>query len=300
MINAPASPREIKILIADDSSTFRRIIREILEGNGYVTFEATNGQEALDLAVFEHPDCVLLDVEMPILNGLEVCRKLRENSATSLIPIIFVSHRYTVQEISEGLRAGGDDYVIKPFSEVELLARVQVVLDRLFLRLHRSPLTGLPDEVSAEVEMAKRKVPYALCFLDLKDLESYNRRYGYDAGDKLLKQLARIANSTIQFIGDDEDGIYHCAEDNFLVITSQEKAERIASHLIERFDQNILSSLGSVEESGQVRQPISLHASIVMVNNAHDYRKKLREIGYEAVYRQQENDLKSIVITTVE
>lgn len=294
------SSKQKRILVADDSSTFRRIIREILESNGYTMLEASDGQEALDLAIFESPECIMLDVEMPKIDGLEVCRKLRSHPVTALLPVIFVSCHYTVQEITEGLRAGADDYIIKPFSEIELLARIELVINRNVARLHHSPLTGLPDEVSAEKEIAKKDAPYALCFFDLKDFESYNMRYGYDVGDKLLKQVSRLANSTIHFIGGKGDGLFHCGDDNFLIMTSQDKAERIVDHLIERFDQSIIGLHGSIEVKGDIKAPTSLNAAILMVNNSDHYHKKLREMAQELMRKEQNRNSSTVVIKIID
>ena len=117
-----------KILIADDEAKIRRIIRDFLTAKGFETVEAEDGAQALHVFA-ENSDIALavLDIMMPEMNGWEVCRKIRE---TSDVPVIFLTARGSVDDRVRGLRMGAEDYIVKPFEVVELLARVDVVLRR--------------------------------------------------------------------------------------------------------------------------------------------------------------------------
>ena len=117
-----------KILIADDEAKIRRIIRDFLTAKGFETVEAEDGAQALRVFA-ENSDIALavLDIMMPEMNGWEVCRKIRE---TSDVPVIFLTARGSVDDRVRGLRMGAEDYIVKPFEVVELLARVDVVLRR--------------------------------------------------------------------------------------------------------------------------------------------------------------------------
>ncbi len=115
------------ILIVDDDAHIREVIRYALSNAGYKTCEAGNGKECLEIFVDRTPDLIILDILMPEMDGTEVCKEIREKSK---IPIIFLSSRDDEIDRIVGLELGGDDYVTKPFSPRELVARVKAVLRR--------------------------------------------------------------------------------------------------------------------------------------------------------------------------
>lgn len=117
-----------KILLIDDDSGIRDVVRFALAREGFAVIEAEDGASGLRLAEKEAPDLIVLDIMMPELDGTEVCRRLRR---TSRVPIIFLSSRDEEIDRVLGLELGGDDYVSKPFSPRELVARVRAVLRRM-------------------------------------------------------------------------------------------------------------------------------------------------------------------------
>jgi two-component system OmpR family response regulator len=117
-----------KILLIDDDPHIRDIVRFALSREGFSVLEAEDGARGLAMAGAEAPDLVLLDVMMPEMDGTEVCRRLRQHGST---PIIFLSSRDDEIDRVLGLELGGDDYVTKPFSPRELVARVKAVLRRM-------------------------------------------------------------------------------------------------------------------------------------------------------------------------
>jgi two-component system KDP operon response regulator KdpE len=117
----------MKALVIDDEPQIRRALRATLEPNGYAVLLAASGEEGLDAAAVHSPDVVLLDLGLPDLDGLEVCRRLRE---WSRVPIIVVSVREGPEDKIAALDLGADDYVTKPFVLDELLARMRAVLRR--------------------------------------------------------------------------------------------------------------------------------------------------------------------------
>jgi two-component system OmpR family response regulator len=119
---------QARILIVDDDPSLRDIVRFALQKAGFSTLEAGDGRAALELFSQHAPDLVILDILMPELDGTEVCRRIR---LTSRVPIVFLSSRDDEIDRILGLELGGDDYVTKPFSPRELVARVRAVLRRL-------------------------------------------------------------------------------------------------------------------------------------------------------------------------
>ena len=120
----------MKILVADDSSTVRRLVTARLLADGYEVIEAEDGHEALERALSERPALVVLDKVMPKLDGFEVVRALRENRETATVPIVMLTDRAGEEDVLGGLGLGVDEYMPKPFSPRELSLRVSRVLAR--------------------------------------------------------------------------------------------------------------------------------------------------------------------------
>ncbi|OHW63022.1 alkaline phosphatase synthesis transcriptional regulatory protein PhoP [Andreesenia angusta] len=119
-----------KILVVDDESHIVELVRFNLESNGYSVVEASDGKEALAKAKEESPDLILLDLMLPIIDGTEVCKKLKNDVSTESIPIIMLTAKSDEMDKIIGLEIGADDYITKPFSLRELLARIKAVLRR--------------------------------------------------------------------------------------------------------------------------------------------------------------------------
>src|SRR5689334_15574480 len=132
-----------RILIVDDENSIRRYLRTALSAQGFNVYEATNGQEAIQAAIANHPDLIILDLGLPDFDGTEVTRRLREWSKT---PIIILSVREAEQDKIAALDAGADDYLTKPFGTGELMARMRVVMRRL---------AGKSDEPVLQVDNLK-------------------------------------------------------------------------------------------------------------------------------------------------
>ena len=115
-----------KILVVDDEWELRNLLTEFLTGDGYDVIQASNGEEALELAEKEEPQVILLDVKMPGIDGIEVCRRLKEEDKTRFIPIIMVTA--LEDRDVDAFVEGADDFVTKPFSLVELSFRVKSML----------------------------------------------------------------------------------------------------------------------------------------------------------------------------
>ncbi len=133
---------EANILVVDDEPQIRRVMRSTLSVHGYVITEASNGEDAVESVRKNRPDLVLLDVNMPGIGGIEACREIRRASDA---PIIMLTVRNAERDKVLALDAGADDYVVKPFSIEELLARIRAALRRY------SPGDAVPPFVSKDV-----------------------------------------------------------------------------------------------------------------------------------------------------
>lgn len=129
---SPSSEAKRKILVVEDEKDIRDLVRYNLEAEGFSAVEASDGEIGLLMAARERPALVILDLMLPGLSGLEVCRKLREREETLRIPILILTARASEVDKVLGLEMGADDYVTKPFSPRELVARVKAVLRRAY------------------------------------------------------------------------------------------------------------------------------------------------------------------------
>ncbi len=118
------------ILAVDDDEPVLRSVKRVLENAGFTVRTASSGQEALDLIARERPDLVVLDVIMPGMDGIEVCRRIRADPFVARLPILFLTAKSRPNDVAQGLDAGGDDFLTKPFEVVELPARVRALLRR--------------------------------------------------------------------------------------------------------------------------------------------------------------------------
>jgi two-component system KDP operon response regulator KdpE len=139
------------VLIVDDEPQIRRVMRTTLTSQGYAVIEAKTGEEALQKLRGDHPGLILLDVNLPGISGLDVCRDIRQSSD---VPIIMLTVRNTERDKVQALDAGADDYVVKPFGAQELLARIRAALRR------SAPEEATPAYLSDDlkIDFAKRAV----------------------------------------------------------------------------------------------------------------------------------------------
>jgi len=182
------------ILVVDDEPAVRDALERALKTEGYVVRTATNGAEGLEAVAELHPDAVVLDVLMPVMDGFEACRRLRE--AGDRTPVLMLTARDAVGDRVEGLDAGADDYVVKPFALDELLARIRALLRRSgvaddkplrFADLELDPVTREVHRGERPIELSRTEYSLLELFLlNPKRVLSreviFDRVWGYDFG----------------------------------------------------------------------------------------------------------------------
>ena len=139
-----------KILVADDEQEIRNLLDHFLKGQGYEVILASDGHEALKLAVEENPQVIILDIKMPGLDGLEVCKQLKENEQTKLIPVIVITG--FEDNKMEALNIGADDFVNKPFDMAEISSRVRSALRIKHLTNELERAVAYIEELRKELE----------------------------------------------------------------------------------------------------------------------------------------------------
>ena len=219
-----------KVLVIDDDRPLCNIVAEVLLAEDIEVLQAHDGAEGLSLARRERPDLIILDVMIPVMSGYEVCRSLRKSFLTAL---------GDPMEKVKGLAEGADDYLTKPFHPHELRSRVITHLRRSERDIQTSPLTRLPGNLAVERalrERIARQRPFAVCYIDVDNFKPYNDKYGFFAGDQVLRMLSEMIVDAVLERGAEEDFIGHEGGNDLVVITAPERVEGICQAVIERFD----------------------------------------------------------------
>jgi diguanylate cyclase (GGDEF)-like protein len=229
----------IKILIADDDPDIRDILKLTLQEENYEIIEAGDGQEALKIIRSKPLDLVLLDYKMPKMDGRQLCNLIKRDLLLQYLPIIMVTGKGEISDKIDGIDAGADDYVVKPFEPKELLARIRMVLRRTKRDLEANPLTRLPGNVAILNELSNcidKKTPFAVCYVDLDKFKAYNDKYGFEHGDDVIRETARILLGASKECGQADDFVGHIGGDDFVLVTTPDLADKICEKIIRDFD----------------------------------------------------------------
>jgi PleD family two-component response regulator len=228
-----------RILVVDDDLDIARFVELNLSLEGFDVEVAHDGERALEMATANPPDLILLDVMMPVIDGVEVVRRLRAQSSTASIPVVMLTAKSLSADKVVGLTAGADDYIVKPFDTLELVARVRTTLRRTADVRSVSPLTGLPGNHRIDVEISGRAQsgqPYAVCHVDLDEFKSFNDAYGFMRGDDLLLVLAGVLQQAAAQAGDPPAFVGHVGGDDFVVVCTPAQAEPLCRGVLAGFD----------------------------------------------------------------
>lgn len=199
-----------KLLVVDDQPINIQVMHQVF-GSDYQVFMATSGDQALSICQANPPDLVLLDIVMPVMDGFEVCTRLKANDTTRNIPVIFVTAHTDAAQETHGLSLGAVDFISKPVNPAVVRARVKTHLtlklqsDLLRKLVFLDGLTGVFNrryfDQQLGVEWARstrNNSPLSVIMLDVDHFKSYNDRYGHQAGDDCLRQLAQGFKATLR------------------------------------------------------------------------------------------------------
>lgn len=229
---------KLKILSVDDDPDILDLILATLEGD-YEIVQASSGEEAVEKAKQTSPDLLILDYNLPGMTGPEICKALRKDPLFLNTPILMLTGKGETEDKVTGLEAGVDDYMVKPFDPQELMARIRMLIRRSNINLDANPLTRLPGNVSINRELEdkiRRNESFAVLYTDLDNFKALNDYYGFQKGDELIKETARILMNCAQQKGTVKDFVGHIGGDDFVVITNPDNAEDLAKKVIADFD----------------------------------------------------------------
>ncbi|MFH1130269.1 MAG: response regulator [Pseudomonadota bacterium] len=229
-----------KLVIAEDDDAIAHLVAASLGDAGFLCLRARDGEEALTLIRRELPDVLVLDVMMPKLDGMQVCKRIKSDVLLSRVPILMLTSLAGVDDRVAGLNAGADDYLPKPFDLRELAARVKALIRQSRRERDRNPVTNLPGNEAVEdiaSEWLDKKEPFSLLYVDIENFRTYSDIYGYrksetvvDKTGKLLLQRCKAAADEIPFLG-------HLGGDDFVIIGTSQAAEVLCESLPDAFQE---------------------------------------------------------------
>jgi diguanylate cyclase (GGDEF)-like protein len=258
------APKEkFKVLVADDSVIYRKLVEQTLSPSDWAILFAKTGQEAIDLFQSHQPPLVITDWVMPDFTGVDICQRIRVDFNSAYTYIILLTSMSEKQHVVEGLAAGADDYLTKPFHPDELLARLGV--GRRIVDLHRQieaknrlleelaltdSLTGLPNR-RAIVEWAGRQLNSAsrhgfsfwAVMADLDNFKSVNDTHGHDSGDEVLKKFGEI----LKYHSRRSDICGRFGGEEFLFVlthTDEENVRMVVERVRKQFQEHIFNFNG--------------------------------------------------------
>jgi diguanylate cyclase (GGDEF)-like protein len=259
------------ILVVDDSAAVRRIIGRTLTQSGYRVMEAADGSAALDVCRIERPDLMLLDIDMPVMDGPATLREMRAVPELHSVPVLFLTARIGADDVAAGLDLGAQDYLRKPCEPAELTARIaralrtrahEEALSREARELSElsttDPLTGLGNRRRMEATVDRmvaqhgEDVVLAVVLLDVDHFKAVNDTHGHAVGDTVLRIIAMRLRGAV----DEQIHIARWGGEEFIVIgTGLDRAQ--AAGLAERLRKTVSTSPFAVGEAHTLTVTIS-------------------------------------------
>lgn len=280
------------ILVVEDELVITRLLRSSLEADGYTIMAVLNGEDAVQFALRETPDLIILDGMLTGTDGHEVTRRLRAHPKSMHIPIVILSERGEVAIKVQAFEAGVDDYITKPFDDDELLARVCAQLRRVQQRF-LSPLTGLPGGLQIEQAIKYglcHLEPWSILYLDLDNFKAFNDVYGFLSGNNLISLVGRICQRVVHEYGNIYDFVGHIGGDDFVIMTTPDRAKALSIHIVACYEEESITlyrpedrehgSISSVDRKGRPCQFPLVSLSIGEVSNQMRQPHSMQEVSY--------------------
>ncbi len=280
-----------KVLVVDDAPDIASMLQFYFNAQGYETSAVATGNDALASVRRTMPNLILLDINLPDMDGYDVCVNLRHNMRASHIPIIFLTERDERSSKMRGLELGADDYITKPFDIEELRLRVANALQRAARESLTNPVTGLPGSRLIEEQMKRllREQNWSLANITINNFGVFNEVYGFVAGDDALKFVGQMLNELINQHSSASDFIGHIGGADFLLITAPDRVKAIGKLAILRFEQDTAplysyqdrkaGYMTFIDPAGKQRQAPLMNLSIGAISDCNGPFTDIRELA---------------------
>jgi diguanylate cyclase (GGDEF)-like protein len=243
MKNQATTHEKYSILVVEDSATMRQMITMALQERGYHVSGAADGITGLHALAEFTPDAILLDLNLPDIDGFELCKRMKAEPGSRNIPVLVMTGLGESGFEIMAIEAGADDFIAKPVDPLVLDARIQMVVRRMRRERFVNALTGLPANALTEERIAfhlGRRQPFAVIYVDVDDFRAFNTRYGFARGDLVLRHVVELIVESTRFAKCQQPFIGHMGADDFVIICETEKAEQVAGDIAKAFDTGIM------------------------------------------------------------
>jgi PleD family two-component response regulator len=232
-----------RLLVVEDDNDISNMLKIYFSGLGYDVDVALRGIDALEKTRTVLPQLIVLDIMLPDIDGYEVCRRLRQSTRSSHIPVIFLTQKDERSDKLQGLELGADDYITKPFDIEELKLRVQGAIRRSEREALTDPHSGLPAGrlIEEQLRLMIRQDEWAYMDIRINYFDQFKEVYGFVAADDVLRFAGMLMSEVVDEVGSSSDFIGHAGGDNFIIITSDDKADKIRERLKGRFAEEVQS-----------------------------------------------------------
>lgn len=230
-----------RLLVVEDDNDISNMLKIYFTSLGYDVDVAPRGSEALEKTRTVLPNLIVLDIMLPDIDGYEVCRRLRQSTRSSHIPVIFLTQKDERSDKLQGLELGADDYITKPFDIEELKLRVQGAIRRAEREALTDPRSGLPAGrlIEEQLRSTIRKTGWAYMDIRINYFDKFKDVYGFVAADDVLRFAAMLMSEVVDEMGSSNDFIGHAGGDNFVILSNEDAAERIRGRLKTRFTEEV-------------------------------------------------------------
>jgi len=230
-----------RLLVVEDDYDISNMLKIYFNGLGYDVDVAPRGSEALEKTHTVLPHLIVLDIMLPDIDGYEVCRRLRQSTRTSHIPVIFLTQKDERSDKLQGLELGADDYITKPFDIEELKLRVQGAIRRSEREALTDPRSGLPAGrlIEEQLRLTIRKSGWAYMDIRINYFDQFKDVYGFVAADDVLRFAAMLMSEVVDEVGTSSDFIGHAGGDNFVIISTEDISGKIRDRLKARFAEEV-------------------------------------------------------------
>lgn len=229
----------IRVLLIDDEpdklKIFKLRLGTLKDDFIYDVETVDNGRDGLELLKVKEFDLVLLDLSMPMMDGYEVLRRIRNNIQTRNIPVIILTASTDVMDEIRSLDMGADDFLCKESEKEIIQLRIRNVLKKHHFMLGLNPLTHLPGNLQIEHEIQQRietNMKFAICYVDLDHFKEFNDHFGFKMGDEAIKLTAKILRMAIDREGNPSDFLGHIGGDDFVLITTPENVTELCEWIV--------------------------------------------------------------------
>lgn len=300
----------MKILVVDDCHDSINLLQNILKQKKYHIITARSGEEALIAGKEIMPDLILLDIDMPGISGFEVCQQLKCELGLNNVPIIFVSACDEINNVIEGFRLGGVDYITKPFRKEEVLARVNThlqlknlleektkLIEKLDQASRTDSLTGLSnrrdllEKLNYEAKRFERnKKPFSIILADIDKFKAINDTYGHGGGDYILVEIAKLLTRNAR----DQDIVSRWGGEEFLILLPETDSSG-AKNLAEKYRQ-IIESHNFKFDGNQIS--VTMSFGVNMMHHNEDLKNVVKAVikrADDCLYKAKRNGKNQVV-----